>query len=300
MARTQPPRRRRLVRTVALATQNALELVRAGRLTSPYKAPFEVVYEDRVHTLRRYLVDDSEVEGPRVKAPLILIPPLMVASEIYDMAPDISSVGWLLRHGVDVWLVDFGAPEEIEGAMNRTLDDHVRTVAAAVDMVRDLTGHDVHLAGYSQGGMFVYQAAAYSRSRNLASLITFGSPVDIRRNLPAVSDDLAERAIDAARRAIEIPLQKVDGLPGFLTSTGFKVLSARKELQQFVDFVSKLADRQALEKRESKRIFLGGGGFVSWPGPALRAFIDDMIVNNRMRSGGFVIDGRTLTLADIT
>ena len=42
------------------------------------------------------------------------------------------------------------------------------------------------------------------------------------------------------------------------------------------DFLSKLHDRQALEKRESRRRFLGGEGFVAWPGPALRDFIDSI------------------------
>ncbi len=298
MARARRRRKRRIARRIAMAAQNALELIRAGRLTAPYGAPFEVVHEDRVYKLRHYQ-REGEAKAPPVAAPLVLVPPLMVASEIYDIAPDISAVGWLTRHGVDVWLVDYGAPEREEGGMDRTFDDHIEAIDDAIDRVRAATGHDVHLAGYSQGGMFVYQTAAFRRSRGIASLITFGSPVDIHRSLPAISDDLTERAIDVARTMIELPLRKIDGLPGALTSTGFKVLSARKELSQLVDFVRKLHDRQALEKRESKRLFLGGGGFVAWPGPALRTFIDEMVVNNRMTSGGFVIAGQTVSLSDI-
>ena len=287
------------MRRLGMASQNALELIRVGRLTSPYSAPFEVFHEDAIHRLRRYRVERDPAH-PAVSAPIILVPPLMVASEIYDIAPDISAVATMARNGVDVWLVDFGAPERETGGMSRTLDDHIRSVSGAVDIVAKETGSDVHLAGYSQGGMFVYQTAALRRSANLASLITFGSPVDIRQNVPVVGGDLAERAIDGARMMISRPLQHIEGLPGFLTSTGFKLISARKELAQLVDFVSKLHDRKALEKRESKRLFLGGQGFVAWPGPALRSFIDEMVVNNRMTLGGFVIDGNTLTLADIT
>src|SRR6185503_15631911 len=61
-----------------------------------------------------------------------------------------------------------------------------------------------------------------------------------------------------------------------------------------------LHDRTALEKREAKRLFLGGEGFVAWPGPAFRKFVDEVIVGNRMASGGFIIDGHTITLADLT
>ena len=64
-------------------------------------------------------------------------------------------------------------------------------------------------------------------------------------------------------------------------------------------FVRNLHDRSALEKREAEAaLFLGGDGFVAWPGPAFRKFVDEVIVGNRMASGGFVIDGHTVTLAD--
>lgn len=269
--------------------------MRAGRLTAPYGAPFEVAHETPVYRLRHYRADGG---APVHGAPLLLVPPLMVASEVYDIAPDISSIAYLTRAGVDVWLTDFGAPEREAGGMERTLDDHVRAVSEAIDEIRRRTGKDVHLAGYSQGGMFAYQTAALRRSAGLASIITFGSPVDIHRTVP-IADQLVERMVAGLQRAVSLPLDHIDGLPGLVTSTGFRLLSARKEIGQIFDFVSKLHDRTALEKREARRLFLGGQGFVAWPGPALRKFVDEIIVANRMTSGGIVIDGHSVTLADI-
>jgi putative long chain acyl-CoA synthase len=283
------------LRRFGLAWQNALEIARAGRLTAPYGAPFEIQHEERVYRLRRY----QRIAEPKLAAPLLLIPPLMVASEVYDIAPDVSAVAFLQRAGVDVWLVDFGAPEREEGGMSRTLDDHVRAVSEAIDRVAAATGHDVHLAGYSQGGMFCYQAAAFRHSKNVASLITMGSPVDLRRAVQ-LGEDATERLVAGLRAALAWPLARIEGLPGMFTSTGFKLLSPKKEVQQLVDFVRNLHDRQALEKREARRVFLGGEGFVAWPGPAFRKFVDELIVGNRMASGGFIIDGHTVTLADLT
>jgi len=284
---------------VGRSARNAAEILRRGRLGAPWRAPHQVVHHDAHWRLRRY--ERAEELANDELQPLLLVPPLMVTSEVYDISPELSAVAWLTERGNDVWLVDFGAPEVEEGGLDRTLDDHVLAVSDAVDRVRAITGRDVHLAGYSQGGMFCYQAAAYRQSRNLASIITFGSPVDIHRNLPVpLHDDIAERIIQVAQKAVAAPLEHVAGLPGTLTSTAFKLLSARKEVQQVVDFVSKLHDRDALEARESRRRFLGGEGFVAWPGPALRTFVDEFIVNNRMASGGFVIGGKTVTLADVT
>lgn len=300
--KTRRPRRRRswmesLLERAGMGAQNALDLVRLGRLASPYGAPYEVLHEERVYRLRRYAAPEP---APADRPVLLLVPPLMVTSEIYDISPEHSAVSQLTAAGIDTFVCDFGAPEQEEGGMERTLDDHVRAVDDAIERVRTLTGRDVHLGGYSQGGMFCYQAAAYRRSEGLASVITFGSPVDIHRSLPGVADHLAARFIGVASRFVEHPLERMEGLPGVLTSTGFKVLSFRKELQQLADFVKKLHDRTALVRRERSRRFLAGEGFVAWPGPALRKFVDEFIVHNRLMQGGFVIDGRTVTLADIT
>lgn len=292
------PRLTRRLRRLGLAWENALEIARAGRLTAPYGAPFEIAHAERVYRLRRYQRKPDPGVRP-VAAPLLLVPPLMVASEVYDISPDVSAVALLSRLGVDVWLVDFGAPEREEGGMERTLDDHVRAVAEAIERVATATGRAVHLCGYSQGGMFCYQAAAFRQSRDIASIITMGSPVDLHRTV-RLGEDLTERLVASLRGALAWPLAHIEGLPGMFTSTGFKLLSARKEAQQLLDFVRNLHDRQELEKREAKRLFLGGQGFVAWPGPAFRKFVDELIVGNRMASGGFVIDGRTVTLADIT
>lgn len=279
---------------------NAMTLLRKGRLSAPYQAPFEVVLDTPNFRLRHY-VQVEESDASPLKAPLVLVPPLMVTSQVYDISPELSSVSWLLAQGVDVWLVDFGAPEEFEGGLERTLDDHVLAIDRSIDEVCRLTGSDVHLAGYSQGGMFAYQTAAYRRSRGLKSVITFGSPVDVRKMIPiAMPGFVATRIMATGRRLVDRPLEQIKALPGFITSTGFKLLSARKEVEQVVEFFGLLPNLEALTQREPRRRFLNGEGFIAWPAPALRRFLDEVVVKNLMANGGLVINHRPVTLADIT
>jgi putative long chain acyl-CoA synthase len=281
-----------------MGAQNALEVLRLGRLTQHQGTDYEVVHQEAMFKLRRYHALPRREDLGKCP-PVLLIPPLMLTAEIYDVAPELSAVNLLSQAGVDAWVIDFGSPEKEEGGMERTLDDHVRAVSSAIRIASQLLERPIHVAGYSQGGMFAYQVAAYRKSAGFASIITFGSPVDLHSNLPSISPDVTERIIEAIRPLADFALEQVEGIPGIITSTGFKLLTPVKEAQQLVDFVRKLHDRKALEKRESRRRFLGGDGFVAWPGPALRKFIDDFIVHNRMASGGFVIDGRTVTLSDI-
>lgn len=283
------------------SARNALEIARFGRLGEDYVAPFEVVDTGPHHRLRRYAGPEERDErrGDHDAPVALLIPPLMLTAEIYDVSEDSSAVRSLAEHGVAPWVVDFGAPERERGGMNRSLDDHVRAIVASIRRVVAITKRDVHLLGYSQGGMFAYQTAALLKGEGIASIVTFGSPVDIHKNLPAVRSDLTGHFAKTIFPLASGVLERIEGLPGKVTSTAFKLVSTRKELEQRLDFLRSLHDRERMVKREARRRFLGGAGFVAWPGPAFRAFVDEFIVHNRMLSGGFVLDGHLVTLADI-
>ena len=274
------------------AAQNALEVARFGGLsTEEQPSPFEVVAEHRVYRLRRYY-PDPEQGGP----PVLLVPPMMLAAEVYDVSPATSAVTILRDHGVDPWVVDFGAPEREEGGLERTLTDHVLAVSDAVERVRRTCGRDVHLGGYSQGGMFCYQTAAYRRSEDIASLITFGSPVDTRAAMPfGIPEQVASAAADVLANTAFRRL----ALPAWASRTGFKLLDPAKSLRSRIEFILQLHDREALLPREGQRRFLEEEGWVAWPGPALAEFLRQFIAHNRMLEGGFVIEDRLVTLADI-
>jgi putative long chain acyl-CoA synthase len=278
---------------IGAAAQNALEIARFGGLdTEQQPSPYEVVCERRICKLRHYYPGEAQSDAP----PVLLIPPMMLAAEVYDVSPQTSAVTTLKDHGADPWVVDFGAPEHEEGGLERTLTDHVLAISEAIDRVRELTGRDVHLAGYSQGGMFCYQVAAYRRGEGIASLLTFGSPVDTQAGMPfgipegfggALAGLLAERVFHEAP------------LPAWASRTGFRLLDPVKSVRNQIDFLLRLHDREALLPREGQRRFLEADGWVAWPGPAMADFLKQFVAHNRMLLGGFVVDERLVTVADI-
>ena len=113
-----------------------------------------------------------------------MVHPMMMSANMWDVTREDGAVGILHAGGLDPWVIDFGSPDKVEGGMRRTLADHIVALDEAIDTVKAATGQDVHLAGYSQGGMFCYQAAAYRRSKDIASIVAFGSPVDTLAALP--------------------------------------------------------------------------------------------------------------------
>lgn len=277
--------------------RNALRLMSGARFTPPYERPYEIKFRPNFMRLRRY-------EGQSVKhqtQPLLLVPPLMVTAQVYDISPPLSAVAHLADAGMDTWLCDFGIPETEEGGLERTLDEHLLAINAAIDHIYTETGKPVHVAGYSQGGLFVYQVVAYRKCKHVASVITFGSPVDFQRNLPRNFDrDLTHNVASGIRGALSGAIDNVPGLPGSLTSLAFKMVSPAKEVKFLRMMLGILDDKEALQKVEPMRRFLGGEGFIAWPGPAFRSFVDNVVVQNRMMVGGFVVNEHTVSMHDIT
>lgn len=280
----------------AAAMRNGMEIARFGGISEREPSPFEFASEGEHHRLRHYFFQAGRAREER--PPVLLVPPLMMTADVWDVAPNASAVRSLHEGGADPWVVDFGSPDKEEGGLDRTLTDHVLAVSEAIDAVHKATGREVHLMGYSQGGMFAYQAAAYRRSDRIASLVTFGSGVDLHQGIPLnLPTELVIESIERFGKLQEALMPS--GIPSWATRIGFQLMDPIKTVQQRIDFARRLYDREALQKREGMRRFMGGEGWTAFPGPALADVMKQLVAQNRLLEGGLVINEQTVTLADI-
>jgi putative long chain acyl-CoA synthase len=288
----------RPVERLMATAQNGLEVLRLGGLeTGNSPSPSQTVESTPMYKLRRYFPPDSRPGHPQAGQPVLLVHPMMMSANMWDVTRDEGAVGILHAAGLDPWVIDFGSPDEVEGGMRRNLADHIVALSEALDAMADITGGDVHLAGYSQGGMFCYQAAAYRRSKGIASIVTFGSPVDTLAALPMglppnIAPGVATFMADHVFNRLDIP--------GWLARTGFQMLDPLKTAKARIDFVRQLHDREALLPREAQRRFLESEGWIAWSGPAISELLKQFVAHNRMMTGGFAINGQLVTLTDIT
>lgn len=288
----------RPVERLVATAQNGLEVLRLGGLeTGSVPSPSQIVESVPMYKLRRYFPPDSRPGHAPVGPPVLMVHPMMMSADMWDVTREDGAVGILHANGLDPWVIDFGSPDKVEGGMRRNLADHIVALSQAIDTVKDETGNDVHLVGYSQGGMFCYQAAAYRRSKNLASIVAFGSPVDTLAALPmGVPANLGAAAANFMADHVFSRL----AIPSWLARTGFQMMDPLKTAKARVDFVRQLHDREALLPREQQRRFLESEGWIAWSGPAISELLKQFIAHNRMMTGGFAINGQMVTLTDIT
>jgi putative long chain acyl-CoA synthase len=275
--------------------QNGLEVLRLGGLeTGAAPSPFQVVESVAMYKLRRYFPPDER--AGQLGPPVLLVHPMMMSANMWDVTEGEGAVSIVRAAGLDPWVIDFGSPDKVEGGMDRNLADHIVALSEAVDTIRKAAGQDVHLVGYSQGGMFCYQTAAYRRSKNVASLVAFGAPVDTLAALPmGIPPNLAAAA---ANFMADHVFNWLD-IPSWLARTGFQLLDPLKAAKARIDFMRQLHDREALLPREAQRRFLASEGWIAWSGPAVSELLKQFIVHNRMMTGGFAINGQLVTLTDI-
>ncbi len=286
-----------LERLVATA-QNGYEVARWGGLeTGAVPSPFSIFESTPMYKLRRYFPPDSRPGRPPAGPPVLMVHPMMMSANMWDVTKEDGAVGILHEAGLDTWVIDYGSPDEVEGGMDRTLTDHIVALSQAIDTVKETTGQDVHLAGYSQGGMFCYQTAAFRRSKDVASIIAFGSPVDTLAALPGGLP--ANLAVGVADFLADHVFNRID-IPSWLARTGFQLLDPIKTAKSRVEFLMQLHDRKALLPREQQRRFLDSEGWIAWSGPAVSELLKQFVSHNRMMTGGFAIQGQLVTLSDIT
>ncbi|MFI9511121.1 acyl-CoA synthetase [Nocardia sp. NPDC052566] len=298
--------------------QNGLEVIRFGGLTHDVESsPYEIVERRRMYRLRHYFPDDATPdrglsdgpgggssrnhEGPREgrhgnRPVALLVPPLMVNADIWDVNAEDGAVGILHRGGIDCWVVDFGSPASEEGGWERDLADHVLAVSSAIDTVAEATGVSVHLMGYSQGGMFAYQTTAYRYGKGVESIVTFGSPVDAVAGMPfglpyGMVSDVADFLADHVVTRLPITDSMV--------RIGFQMLDPVKTAKARIDFLRQLHDREALLPKERQRRFLNNDGWVGYAGPAAADLLKQFVAHNRMMLGGFVIRDQPVSLAEL-
>ncbi|BBZ76304.1 acyl-CoA synthetase [Mycolicibacterium anyangense] len=288
----------RPVERLMATAQNGFEVLRWGGLeTGVVPSPFQIVESKPMYKLRRYFPPDARPGQPPAGPPVLMVHPMMMSANMWDVTQEDGAVGILHAAGIDPWVIDFGSPDEVEGGMERTLTDHIVALNEAIDAVKEATGQSVHLAGYSQGGMFCYQTAAYRQSKDIASIVAFGSPVDTLAALPmGIPPNLGAVAADFMADHV---FNRID-IPGWLARTGFQMLDPLKTAKARIDFVRQLHDREALLPREQQRRFLDSEGWIAWSGPAVSELLKQFIAHNRMMTGGFVINEQLVTLSDIT
>ena len=251
--------------------------------------PKDVVYREDKLVLYHFRAPDGR--APRNMVPLLIVYALVNRPYMTDLQEDRSMVRGLLEAGQDVYLVDWGYPDQADCFL--TLDDYINGyLDRCVDVVCRRHGLDsINLLGICQGGTFSLCYAALHRDK-VRNLITMVTPVDFK-----TPDNLLSHW--SQHVDVDLVVDTLGNVPGELLNWTYLSLKPYRLMgQKYLQMVNQLDEPGKAKNfmRMEKWIF----DSPDQAGEAFRQFMKDFFQENKLIKGEVELGGRRVDLADIT
>jgi polyhydroxyalkanoate synthase len=268
----------------ALRARNGIRYVLAPANVG--RAPKDVVWRRDRAELWRYH------GGPiRYEQPLVFVHSLVSKSYILDLRPGNSTVEYFLGQGLDVFLVDWGVPDE------RDAENDVETYAdeylpRAIRAVQKETGCDeITLVGYCLGGVFSFLYAAGHEEAPVRNLILLATPVDYEE-MGVMVAPMREGRLDPDEL-----LDETGNVPAEALYAGFYMQAPTKEIALYASLLENLWNDEFVNGYQAMAQW--SREHVPFPGAAARQIVDEIVRKNVLMTGTMRLGGRIVDFTNI-
>lgn len=276
------------------------------------QSAFDVIHDNGLVKLRHYrplnepcIQADGktiEVSPHRYRVPVVIVPPLAVNMLIYDLFPERSLVRYLLAHGFDVYLIDWGKPGFRHTHYN--LATYVcELMPEFLARIRSHCGHqELSLHGWSMGGVISLCYAAVSGDANIRNLVVLGSPIDSHASgqLGKVYQGIS-RFAETVRKHTGFRIHNVNPrllhTPGWANAVGFKLTDPVGSVKGYWELLRNLGDREFVINHATNAAFLDN--MVAYPGGIMQDMMVRIWIDNELADGRMNIGGQEARLANI-
>jgi polyhydroxyalkanoate synthase len=285
-------------------------MFRRNRLIKSGRTWFELVHDGDPMAVRYYGLpeeDDIElVDGTRMPierrqhaVPLVLVPPLGVTTETFDLMPQRSLVRYMAARGFKTYLVDWGRPRR-EHAHFGLADYADRMFNTALDRIRRHSGsEDVSLMGWCMGGLLCLLHQGLEQDPHIRNIVTIASPIDLRGGgIVAGAAQALNAPAQLIRRFTDFRLSVLDParlhVPAWATTLGFKLTDPIGSVTTYWDLVTRLWDREFVESHTTTSDYLNN--MLLYPGGVVAELAAKIAVDNKLAKGRIEVGDRVAEL----
>jgi polyhydroxyalkanoate synthase len=267
-----------------LRARNGVRYVRGTHRPQLGATPKDVVWQRDKAQLWRYR------GGPiRYAQPLLIVASLVSRSYILDLLPGSSAVEFLRAQGFDVYLLDWGIPDELD-ADNR-LETYVdEYLPRAVDAVVRHSGCDqLTMAGYCLGGVLAtLYANGHLDDDRVRNLILMATPVDYAE-MGAMVAAMREGRLDP-----DDLIDETGNVPADVLYSGFFMLAPTTIVAQRATLLENLWNDEFVKGFQAMAQWARDQ--VPFPGAAFRQLIEEIVRDNALMRGTLWLGGREIPL----
>ncbi len=266
-----------------LRARNGVRYVRGTHRPKVGATPKEVVWRRGKVELWRYR-NGTVRYGP----PLLIVHSLVSRSYILDLRPGNSLVEFLTGAGIDVFLLDWGVPDELDADndLERYVDWYLpRAVAAAR---RESGCAEVTLAGYCLGGVLAALYAAAHENAPVRNLILMATPIDFNEMGPMVA------LLREGRLNPDELVDDTGNVPADALYSGFYMLAPTTEVAQKATLLENLWNDEFVEGFQAMAQW--SRDHVPFPGAVFRQVVEEFVRKNVLMTGSIRLGDRTVHL----
>jgi polyhydroxyalkanoate synthase len=268
-----------------LRARNGVRYVRGSSKPKVGATPRDTVWQRDKAQLWRYH------GGPvRYGPPILIVHSLVSRSYILDLRPGHSAVEYLVGAGFDVFMLDWGVPDELDAANSFAtyVDEYV---PRAVEAVRRETGcEEVTMAGYCLGGVIAMLYASGRDDARVRNLILMATPADFQEMGPMVA---------ALREGRLNPDELLDGtgnVPADVLYSGFFMIAPTSPIAQYATLLENLWNDELVEGYQAMAQW--SRDHVPFPGAAFREVVERLVRANALTTGSMRVGGRRIEFSD--
>jgi polyhydroxyalkanoate synthase len=261
------------------------------------EAPVGLTPKETVWTLnkaRLYRYTPTRPPEERHPVPLLLVYALINKPFIFDLAPGRSFIEYMVDQGLDMYLLDWGAPGPED--QDITFDDYVTEyLTRAVRKVRRLSRSDeVSMLGYCLGATLTVVYAALYPGAPIRNIILLTAPLDFSEQPEgSMALWLEEERLDVDRL-----LGAFGNVPGELIRFWAKMLKpAENFVGAYVNVWKNLDDEQAVRGWQAINRWVED--VIPFAGAAFRQFVLDYVRGNELIKGQHEVKGQRVDLSNI-
>ncbi|HEV7417281.1 MAG TPA: class I poly(R)-hydroxyalkanoic acid synthase [Tianweitania sediminis] len=228
-----------------------------------------------------------------LKRPLLIVPPWINKYYILDLNPQKSFIRWAVEQGHTVFVLSWVNPDERHAQAG--WEDYIRDgIRFGLDVVEQATGErEVNAIGYCVGGTLLAAALALegqTTSRRIQSATFFTAQVDFTH-----AGDLKVFVDEEQMEAIETAMNAKGFLDGSKMASAFNMLRAG-------DLIWPYVVNNYLRGKEPQPFDL-----LYWNSDSTRMtaanhafYLRNCYLENNLSRGEMILEGKRLSLADIT
>jgi len=260
-------------------TRNVLHSAGAIEVGS---TPNEIVHESRLYRLLHY----RPMVSKTAKTPILFVYALINRSYILDLQPDKSWIRNLLSQGLDIYLIDWKTPAQVDKYVS--FDDYVNNyIDDCVEFVRRKTSvNRITLHGYCMGATMsvIYSTLHEDKIRNLATIA------------PVIDSDQDKTVLGNFSKHIEVDrmFNSIGNLPAEQLYALYSTLKPFKQgVNKYFNLVENIDNEEFVQNflRIEKWLYdtppIAGETFRQW---IIDIYQKNLLVANEMKIGNEIID----------